>query len=550
MLLTARQHWRSAAACACICSGVAGVAVLVPRLYTPTLPGGAAPPAAGLLLSLLAAALGAEALWWSRHCGVPARGVGGRLCRGACAALTAVAALISAVGFSVGYRPDLAAWYVPLGVALWLSASAAQAHARAEIAAEAAAEAAGCSAINSGKDYAVLGGADAPPRAPSRCSALRACACAPAGTPAWRRGVSALHSCLWVAACATLLLCTGGAMTLAAGWRRYPPRGAHYAVAAAGAEVRLHAWCVGPPPSPAARTIFLDIGGAGHSSSDVYGLADALAAAGRRVCAADPPGTGWSRLGAADSSRLDTASTWSLQLLAAMGEPPPFVLVGTMDGGAARIYGAALASPAAVAALVPMQYGVGEFASLAAFRGWAPGAAQAAARSTLAGRLALCDAIRTLGTTWGVVGLVVGASPPPGYTPAASWGEKNFLNLEHEGQWDVQCRMLAAQVRDIGAVFAPDVWQANRSLAPAVRVLAIDNPPADPCAYAQSADDCALARFQTALNSALMRNMTAMTAGSKYTAYTGPALGWLGAGDSNLTFVAATITAWLEEGRL
>ena len=459
--------------------------------------------------------------------------------------------MISAVAFAVGFRPDLAAWFIPLGTALALSAVAAREHARGEVAAEAAV-AASAGAINDW-DKTALAGADhtvlAAPGAPvlrargTCCAAVRACCGAPAGTPVWRRGADALHAVVWVAASAALLMCVGGSMTFAVGWRWFAPRGAFYAVAAGGDTVSMHAWCVCPPPSVNA-TIF-DYGGAGHSSSDVYGFADARAAAGRRVCTADPPGTGWTRLGAADVTALEMGSFWSLPLLAAMGEPGPFVLVGSSDGGPARIYQAALADPAAVAALVPMQYGVSEFVGVVAYRGWSPAAAQDYARAALTGRLSLCDAIRTLGTTWGLVELIAGASPPPGYTPAQRWAEKNFLNLLHEGQWDLQCRILAAQVRDPASVLLPDVWASSRSLAPAIRVLAIDNPAADPCAGSQSADDCALQRFVVQLNSQFMRNMTTMAPGSRYVAYAGASTGWLGDGASDLAFHTQTIVNWL-----
>ena len=95
--------------------------MLAPRLYTASLVAGAPPPASGVLLASLCIFC-AEALWWLRRCGAPARGVGGRDCRGACAAITAAAAEISAVAFAVGFRPDLAAWFIPLGTALALAA--------------------------------------------------------------------------------------------------------------------------------------------------------------------------------------------------------------------------------------------------------------------------------------------------------------------------------------------------------------------------------------------------------------------------------------------
>ena len=549
MLRSLAIHSRSIVALLCVVAGIVGAAALAPLLYSPVFVG--PPPASGIVLSLLVAAFGGEALWWTLRCGrgcaPPARGSGGRCCRLACTFMTDAAAVVIAVGFAVGYRLDLFAWSLALGAALAIITAEALAHSRAE--ASAAAAAAVGVGINDGSvgklsAYVELRGGEG--AAPARCAALRACACAPPGSPAWRRCLFATHAVAWALASAALVLCAVGAATVGAGWRRFPPRGALYRVPAGGAMVSMHAWCTGPPPS-ALPTIFLDIGGGGHSSSDAYGFADALAEAGRRICAADPPGCGWSPLGGADASQLISTpvdGSWSLQLLATMGEPGPFVLVGTMDGGAPRVYEAALAAPAAVAAVIPMQYGVSEFANLAAYRGWSAAVARQQASAVLAARLVFCDAIRFLGTTWGLVGLFAG-SEPPGYTPAGRWPEKNVLNLEHEGQWDLQCRMLAAQVRDPDSIFAPDIWE-NRTLAGTVRVLAIDNPPADPCAFSTSTDDCALQRFTTAQNSQFMRNMTTMTSGSKYLAYNGSKTGWLGDGASDLAWLTAQIISFLE----
>ena len=390
--------------------------------------------------------------------------------------------------------------------------------------------------------------------------------CLPASVPRGGRALSCAHAALWCAASTTLALLLGGAGTIAVGWRVYPPRGAivslalpEFAGSEAGDAQRLLAWCAGPPPNASAPTIFLDFGGGGHSSSDAWGLQRLLNAAGRRVCVWDPPGTGWSprgpafvaddALGAApgvSGGRLVSA------LLAALGpaEPGPFVLVGSMDGGAERIYDAALRRPDLVRALVPMQFGVPEFAPRAAYLHLSDAQTKAFVVAALAPRLAFCDVIRFLGVQWGLIPLFTPHSPT--YEPAELEQEKLFLNTRHEGQWDMQCRFLAAQVRDPARVLRASLWTTNRSLAAGIPVLALDNPAPDLCpggdaGPAPGSDDCAIALLGAAMNSAFMASMANLTAGSRFLQCAGGAAvcaDWLGEG-SNIHWVRDSLLAFL-----
>ena len=531
---------RAALGGALVIAGAAGAAAHAAALYTPSLAG--PPPALDALLALLTAAAAAEALFWRRPaCAPVARGRAAWACRTGAPAAAAATSALAGVLFAVGYRLDAFAWCLALAAAFALVAASAGAAGAAPAPAPAppvysplSSDAPEAFGINgAAADEAAAGPPDAAP-----CAVRAAgCCCAPAGSTRAGHALFIAHAALWGALVATSVGLLGGAATVAIGWRRFPPRGARYSVPAGGATVAMHAWCEGARGG-ALPTVFLDVGGGGHSSSDVYGLAAALAAGGRRVCSADPPGTGWTRLGAARPAELD-AAPWALPLLAAMGEAPPFTLVGTMDGGAARIYAAALSAPDAVAALVPMQYGPPEFAMYADFKRLDAGAAAAYARSTLAGRLALCDLYRSLGVGWGLIGAFIPPAPP-GYM--GEWAEKNFLNLEHEGQWDSQCRLLAAQVRDPSLALAPDIWAANRSLAPHVRVLALANSPRDPCA-GLAGDACAFQTFADAASTAFMRDMATMTRGSNFSDCAGACAGWLGDG-TNTAWVVAQMAAW------
>lgn len=198
-----------------------------------------------------------------------------------------------------------------------------------------------------------------------------------------------------------------------------------------------------------------------------------------------------------------------------------------------------------------------EFEGYAAFHGLAPTnpAVLAYAKAQIASRVAACDVIRFLGVQWG---LVAAFTPPsPDFVPAGAQEECHFLNLWHEGQWDQQCRLLAAQVADPATIMARSLWQRNRSLSPAVPVLAVGNFPKDPCAVSSmpaASDDCAIFRLQMALNEALMRNMTTMSPGSVFVngcdVDTAPfCRGWAGGG-ATVPTVAAAILGFLKNHSL
>lgn len=242
---------------------------------------------------------------------------------------------------------------------------------------------------------------------------------------------------------------------------------------------------------------------------------------------------------------------YTAALIGAMGERGPFVMVGTMDGGAARIYSFALAHPAAVHALVPLEYGEGEFVTARAYHGWDEAAAADYAAATVRSRLGMCDLIRFLPVQWGIMPLFAPSSPT--FVPAGDQGECHFLNLFQEGQWDMQCRYLAAQAADpVAQLLAPDVWAANRSLAPHIPVLSISNVPADPCGGGGGGPPpgsaaCDEARFGAARGVAFARNMTTMTRGSVYMNCAGGDAvcgDWLGGG-STVPFVTQAVLAWL-----
>jgi hypothetical protein len=349
---------RVSAAVLVLC-GLVGSAVHSVFLYTPAPPPGGGGSALNVLLAALTAFFGGEALWALWPGSQPlSRGPYAMRCRSTCSPLLLAAPPLLFCLYAVGYRLDASAWCVPLFLSVALSAAAQRAWLGKD------AHPASPRLLTHDGDAAPLeeeGGSLQAPPAPAAPAggACRACCCPPGGTPARTCALFFFHAGLYAAAALMLLLLLGGAGTIASGWRRFPRRGVQYDLRAAGVPALVHAWCSGPPRSTGPPTIWLDFGGGGHSSSDAYGLQFALNAAGRRVCTQDPPGTAWSPL-LQPADRVDAdAAARQRALIAATGEEGPFVFIGSMDGGAERIYAFALAHPELTAAIVPMQCACG-----------------------------------------------------------------------------------------------------------------------------------------------------------------------------------------------
>ena len=265
--------------------------------------------------------------------------------------------------------------------------------------------------------------------------------CLPARTTRGGCALASAHATLWVITLAFLLLMLGGCWTQAGGYRAFPPRGHFYSIVTGDAVQTVHAWCTGDA-NATRPTVWMEVGGGGHSMSDLYNLRWELNGAGWRTCSYDPPGTGWSGYAVAHQPDVTTA------IMAAMGETGPFIMLGVMDSGPARIYSYALAHPAAVRTLIPMIYGPPEFLTIAAYRGWDMTRAAAEAKPVLAQRLGLCDLVRGIAVQWGLLPLFapLDANYTGGLGVADTQAEKMFLNLYNEKQWSMQCAYLAEQV--------------------------------------------------------------------------------------------------------
>ena len=136
----------------------------------------------------------------------------------------------------------------------------------------------------------------------------------------------ALYCCLRVVAFLITGLLLGGAYLQANGYRTYKPEGTFVTITYPnGYKQKILTNCLGNY-NPDLPTLWIEVGGGGHSMSDLWGLRDYIQTNyGRRYCSYDMPGTGWSDF-AVTLQPLITS-----QVIQAMNEPGPFICLGTMD---------------------------------------------------------------------------------------------------------------------------------------------------------------------------------------------------------------------------
>jgi pimeloyl-ACP methyl ester carboxylesterase len=351
------------------------------------------------------------------------------------------------------------------------------------------------------------------------------------------RALTVCNSILLSLALIFMALLLSGTWVQAAGYRRFPPVGAFYPVTFPnGATVSVMAYCTGPR-NATLPTFFFDIGGGGHSSTDLLGLQQALNDLGRRVCTYDYPGCGWSSYAVSVSQ-----PALLTQLATALNEPGPFILIGTMDGGPERVYAHALAHPSQVVAVVPIAWGVGEFIAYQQTRNLSDAQALNYAQSTVAGRRLFGNIIRGLGVSWGLMNAFV--PPSSTFVPQSRVAEKDFINLYTEKQWTTQVMILADQVARPAQLLVPDLWETNRTLAATIPVFDFFNQPnvTAQCIqnrYAIPSADCDVLFHADALNRAKNEAMVNMTAGSELVVCN-DCKGFL-SGDGNLSWLVSNL---------
>jgi hypothetical protein len=99
----------------------------------------------------------------------------------------------------------------------------------------------------------------------------------------------------------------GGCWLQAIGYRSFAPDGTFITLKVSGVDQRILTKCSGPR-SEILPTIWVEVGGGGHSMSDIWGLRDHIVSKyQRRVCSYDMPGTGWSDPLLHNQTRFPTA---------------------------------------------------------------------------------------------------------------------------------------------------------------------------------------------------------------------------------------------------
>lgn len=262
------------------------------------------------------------------------------------------------------------------------------------------------------------------------------------------------------------VLLLGGCWLQAAGYRNFPPQGQYITINNAGGikgySQRILTQCVGQR-DPSVPTIWVEVGGGGHSMSDLWGLRDYITTNyNRRYCSYDPPGTDWSDN--AVSTQIAGADLLTAQVIAAMEEPGPFICLGSMDNGDVRCLKYCLSYPANCTAIVPVGFGqLPEFQAILQYYDMSLKDATAMAKMTLASRISFGQAINFFAVSWGLISLFI---PNGAYQPANLAYESHFLNLFNERQWSTNNNFnyQASQNPQALGVIGPSYWTSDAAM--------------------------------------------------------------------------------------
>jgi len=242
----------------------------------------------------------------------------------------AVLAAALGMGYFVGFRIDAGLWAAILIAQLlfnsWLASQE------------------GCTVLDPDEQnvYTELASPDASMRLCSPGSAWRTC-----------------NNVLVGLTCFFMVMLEGGCWLQAIGYRKYSPQGTFVTVQVLNVNLTLLTKCEGQF-DPALPTFWFEVGGGGHSMSDLWGLRDELVHTyGRRVCSYDMPGTGWSDPAVAGAPTIIHAVMTAMHKEKVLNASEKFILLGTMDDADTRILDYYLSYPNNTVALVPATMGVG-----------------------------------------------------------------------------------------------------------------------------------------------------------------------------------------------
>mmetsp|Transcript_19815 Transcript_19815/g.51582 ORF Transcript_19815/g.51582 Transcript_19815/m.51582 type:complete len:606 (-) Transcript_19815:177-1994(-) len=273
----------------------------------------------------------------------------------------------------------------------------------------------------------------------------------------WRGGTPGCTICrvanivrgfLWIAAVVCTVLLFGGAVWEAQGYLRYRPEGTFVTVThESGMQQRVLAQCVTPPGYVAGTypTFWSEVGGGGHSMSDLWGLRDELVDTyGVRYCSYDMPGTGWSQPSVELEFYDGEQVSLTEHIMEELGEKGPFVMMGSMDNAFDRALNFALFHEDVVEAVVPVTLLPDEFQMWKQFYGKSDSEMVAHAETVLSGRALFGNIVTFFPINWGISSLFIPASPD--YVPRDKAEESAFLNVQNEKQW---CTNIAAIMQQL-----------------------------------------------------------------------------------------------------
>lgn len=246
-----------------------------------------------------------------------------------------------------------------------------------------------------------------------------------------------------------------GSVQEASGYLQYPANGTWITIThnrtPAGCTITQHilTQCAEPENyNSSLPTFWSEVGGGGHSMSDLWGLRDELVNThGRRYCSYDMPGTGWSSPivnGAGDLSGTRDFEYITDLVMDALGETGRYVLMGSMDGAYNRAAKFAIDRPEHAVAVVPVTIFNDEFLLYRDFNNITTDEMIEYGVSQLSGRYGFGNLIMLFGTSFGLISVFTPASSS--YQPQDKAQESIFLNLQTEKQWATNCDYIRHQM--------------------------------------------------------------------------------------------------------
>ena len=326
------------------------------------------------------------------------------------------------------------------------------------------------------------------------------------------------HSAVSVVAFVLLVLPLIGAAFEASGYLMYPPDGEFFTLThnrtPSGCVItqRILTNCMEPDNyNTSLPTIWSEVGGGGHSMSDLWGLRDELVNVhGRRFCSYDIPGTGWSDPGLSgtgtypNGGEKDSGGYITDLLMDAMGETGPFVLMGSMDGSPNRAQRFALDHPAQALAFVSVGVSYGEMRQYRDYHNVSDEELLQYARAQYSSRQGGGIGVLLFAIPWGLLSAFVPVSDD--YVPQSRAREHLFLNLFNDKQWATNVDFIRYQLQQSAEELVADPYVLTETanlVEGGTKMIIFDlarteEQLADRCWEGLDSDSCGLSNFSYA----------------------------------------------------